>query len=459
MGQSDKSLRIEWERGFRVLLNGKERKLSPRKAVPLLSRLVSTPRHSLSRSQTAAWLWPEASPTKADANLRQLLVRMRRDLGDPDIVQLAESTIHLGPYNVSSDQGVDCAGFRTLVEEQDCDGSFDPHAWAAGLAVAGLQDSPKRELAKLIDWYSERDPLAGMKLLADAWQVASAIEGDVLVNLTKRLLRVQGGGTDRGWVLALQGAGLMSSGHAVQAKPVLQDAFHIGRRAKEFAMSAQAAFWMTFSLTEAREYRSAARIVRWLFDLGTETQDRLTLGRAHHLHGAILWHHREFKQAELELCAAIKHLECSESPIDLVHARSNYAVMARDLGSPEIYEQQRMLSEGLLAEVEDWRLPVVFEYAGMLAATLSGDPYKALSAGANLEQRFRQHEPMPLCLRTMVLEADALAAEQAGEEERALRDLRQANDLRRKLGYARAPYEAARIVSLENRIGRRRPRY
>ena len=73
-----------------------------RRPLALLALLAVSGARGMSRDKLLAYLWPESSDEQARNALRQALFRLRRDLGQPELV-LGSTELRLNPSAISSD--------------------------------------------------------------------------------------------------------------------------------------------------------------------------------------------------------------------------------------------------------------------------------------------------------------------------------------------------------------------
>ena len=133
-------LRVRTLGGFAVWRAGREipvRAWEQRRIGELFKWLLASPGHRLAREQAMELLWPEAPPANNDANLRVLIHRLRKALGDPPeseeaILRLDGEWLVLAP-NLASEQWLDADRF--LLAARSAQAGNDMAACRTALAL------------------------------------------------------------------------------------------------------------------------------------------------------------------------------------------------------------------------------------------------------------------------------------------------------------------------------------
>lgn len=101
--------------GCPELLSGKSRHKFPSKGFQLLALLSLSRERKLTRKRAATLLWDSHEGSSALGNLRQLLVRVRRDGTADELIRSDSESVWLGP-NASA---IDVCAFSELTATDD----------------------------------------------------------------------------------------------------------------------------------------------------------------------------------------------------------------------------------------------------------------------------------------------------------------------------------------------------
>ena len=113
---------------------------APAKAYCLLAALSFEPRYRMTRTRIASLLWEDVAQATALANLRQLLVRLRTRLGEPELVETTKSDVALSDAGQRSDLVRFLSAYDriTRLPQQERDIDFATLAIFAGDLIAGF---------------------------------------------------------------------------------------------------------------------------------------------------------------------------------------------------------------------------------------------------------------------------------------------------------------------------------